>query len=85
MASGKPIVSTIQMGYCPLKKYNCGISVKNCTAEGLADSIKQILSLDKEEYNKMCENAKNAAKEFDYSILANKLLNVVNNTIEINS
>lgn len=73
MASGKPVISTIKMGYCPLKKYNCGISVEECNAEGLANAIKQIMALPQEEYKKMCDNAKNAAKEFDYEKLAIKL------------
>lgn len=82
MASGKPIVSTIQMGYCPLKKYNCGISVEESTPKGLADAIEAILGLSEEEYDIMCENANKAASEFDYSILAEKLLNAINITIE---
>lgn len=79
MASGKPIISTIKMGYCPLKKYNCGISVDECNAESLAKSINKIIDLSEEEYKKICQNAKNAASEFDYKKLAMKLETLVNN------
>jgi len=73
MASGKPIISTVQMGYCPLKKYECGISVEEDSEKGLADAVNKIMDLSKEDYAKMCQNAKNAAKEFDYKKLAEKL------------
>lgn len=79
MASGKPIISTIQMGYCPLKKYGCGISVNECNEKGLANAIEKIMNLSNIEYEKMCENAKMAAKEFDYKKLAQKLEAVIDN------
>lgn len=78
MAAGKPIISTVQMGYCPLQKYNCGISVKEFNAKGLADAIKEIINLPQEEYLKMCLNSKEAATHFDYSILSDKLEEVIN-------
>lgn len=77
MAAGKPIISTIQMGYCPLAKYKCGISVKEESANGLANSIKEIIDLTKEEYASMCVNAKEASNYFDYSILSEKLEKVI--------
>ena len=82
MAAGKPIISTIKMGYCPLKKFNCGISVEECTANGLANAIKRIISLPKEKYNEMCSNAKQASYCFDYSNLSNKFENVINTVCE---
>lgn len=77
MASGKPIISTVQLGFCPLKKYECGISVEEFTPKGLADSIEKIVNLSEDEYVKMCENAQKAAHEFDYKKLTEKLENVI--------
>ena len=39
MASGKPIISTVKMGYCILEKYQCGLSLEECTPEALAEEI----------------------------------------------
>lgn len=82
MASGKPIISTIQMGYCPLKKYECGITVDECTAKGLANAIKKILDMPKDDYYKMCNNAKEASNEYDYKKLSEKLENVIKITCD---
>ena len=81
MASGKPIISTVKMGYCPLKKYKCGLSLEQDTPEELAKVIMQIYEMPKEKYNKICENANNAAKDFDYKILTKKLIEVMENLI----
>lgn len=77
MAAGKPIISTIKMGYCPLKKYNCGMSVTEYNEKGLADTIVRMMDLPKEEYISMCKNSKKAANDFDYKNLSAKLENVI--------
>ena len=45
MASGKPIISTVKMGYCILEKYQCGLSLEECTPEALAEEIRNIHDL----------------------------------------
>lgn len=82
MNSGRPIVTNIQMGYSLLKQYKCGIELENNEVMGLADNILQIFNLPEEEYEKMCQNAKNAAKDFDYEILTNKIEEAMNYAIE---
>ncbi len=74
LASGKPVVSTVRMGYDILERYSCGVSAEKCTAENIAYSIEKILKLNREEYVNMCKNARLAAEEFDIPILANKYL-----------
>lgn len=77
MASGKPIISTVKMGYCPLSKYKCGISLEKDTPEELAKAIIQVRNMPKNEYDQMCENARNGANDFDYKILTEKLIAVM--------
>lgn len=77
MASGKPVVSNIQMGYCILKKYNCGFSTEESTPEALAETLRMIKTLPPEEYEKLCGNAKRGAMDFDFSILTERLLQVI--------
>lgn len=81
MNAGRPIVTNIQMGYSLLKKYYCGVELGNNEVTDLAEAILQIYNLPQDEYEQMCKNAKEAAKDFDYSILTDKLEEVINYAI----
>lgn len=73
LASGKPILSNIECGYDNLKKYQCGITVKGGNAEYLAEEVINFYKMSAEKYNLYCSNALDAAREFDFKKLANKL------------
>ncbi len=77
MASGKPVISTVKMGYSILEKYKCGFELENSTPEELSSNILKIYNLKQVEYKKYCENAEEAAKDFDYISLTNKLIKVL--------
>lgn len=77
MASGKPIISTVKMGYCILKKYRCGLSLEECTPEALAEEILKIRCMPKEAYADMAQNAKEGAKDFEFSVLTERLYQVI--------
>lgn len=77
MASGKPIISTVKMGYSIIKKYNCGIELYNSTPENLAKAILKIKNLPNDEYNIIGENGRIGAKDFDFKILTMKLIKVI--------
>ena len=77
MASGKPIISTVKMGYDIIEKYNCGISLDKNTPEELSEKIMDIKLLNKEKYIEYCNNAKKVALEFDFKELKNKLINII--------
>ncbi len=77
MASGKPIISTVKTGYSIIEKYNCGIELENSTPEDLAKAILQIKEMPNDKYKMMSENAKNGANDFDFKILTNKLIHVI--------
>ena len=77
MASGKPVISTVKMGYCIISKYNCGISLNECTPRALADAILHIKNLSLDEYKTICDNARKGAKDFDFRILTEKLIEVI--------
>lgn len=82
MASGKPIISTVKMGYSIIDKYKCGIELENGTHKDLADAIIRIKNMDKCQYDEMGQNAKSGAKDFDYEQLTKKLIEVINNVTE---
>lgn len=79
MASGKPIISTVKMGYCPLEKYKCGLSLENDTPDELANAIMRIYEMPKETYNKVSQNAKSGAQHYDYKVLTKKFISVMEN------
>lgn len=78
MASGRPVISTVKMGYCIIDKYKCGISIENSTPEDLAKAILKIKNIDKEEYNDLSQNAIKGSKEFDFKVLTGKLISIIN-------
>nr|WP_300005253.1 glycosyltransferase family 4 protein [Tissierella sp.] len=79
MASGKPIISTVEMGYSPIEKYDCGISLEESTPQALKKAILEIYNMDEGVYRKMGENGRLGAKEFDYGELTKKLKKVIDN------
>lgn len=79
MASGKPIISTVKMGYSIIDKYNCGIELENSTPEKLADAILKIKNMPKDEYNLLGKNAREGAENFDFKKLTDNLIIVIEN------
>lgn len=77
MASGKPIISTVKMGYCLLEKYKCGFSLEKDTSEELAKTILKIYNMPEETYREMGQNGKLGARDFDYKVLTQKLISVM--------
>lgn len=81
LASGKPVISTVKMGYSIINKYNCGVELDFCTAEALAEEIIKFHTMPKEEYEKMGANARTAAGDFDFEILTGKLMKVIESVV----
>ena len=81
MASGKPIISTVRMGYSIINKYDCGVELEKDTPACLATHIEQFHDMDNEVIRRMGFNAKNGAKDFDFAILTNKLLHVIEDVV----
>ncbi len=77
MASGKPIISTVKMGYSPIEKYACGVSLEEDTPQALAEAVSKIFNMSDDRYNEISENAKHGAKDFDYKELTKKLISVI--------
>jgi glycosyltransferase involved in cell wall biosynthesis len=77
MASGKPIISTIKMGYCLLERFGCGLSLDSATPAALAQAILKVHDMPPEEYQLMGKNAVIGAQSFDYRILTEKLVAVI--------
>ncbi|RBP69095.1 glycosyltransferase involved in cell wall biosynthesis [Alkalibaculum bacchi] len=73
IASKKPILSTINMNYNPIIEYKCGEVIPTNNPKEVAEMIKKISSLDKDSYQKYCDNAKEACQNLDYKLLTRKM------------
>lgn len=78
MASGKPIISTVKMGYSIINKYKCGIELDKGTSEELAEAILNIKNLKASQYDELGNNARAGAEDFDFKVLTEKLIDVIN-------
>ena len=79
MASGKPVISTVKMGYSIIDKYKCGVEIAEASPVKIAQEILKIKSMHKEQYEKMGYNAAEGVKDFDFSVLTKKLVEVIEN------
>jgi len=77
MASGKPIISTVKMGYSIIDKYKCGIELEKGTSKELAEAIIKIKSLETSIYDELGDNARAGANDFDFKVLTRKLIDVI--------
>lgn len=82
LASGKPVISTVKMGYDILERYACGISTEECNGENIAKAIKLIKNYTTKEYQQMACNARQAALQFDIAHLSKEYRNVLSITKE---
>jgi len=81
MASGKPIISTVHMGYSIIKRYNCGVELDEDTPEALAEQIMRFHDMTSEERDQIGQNAREGAKDFDFGVLTDKLINVIESVV----
>lgn len=77
MASGKPVLSTVEMGYSPIENYDCGLSLEEDSPEKLAEAVLEFYQMAESRYQEMSENAAAGAKDFDYTKLTSKLTRVI--------
>jgi glycosyltransferase involved in cell wall biosynthesis len=76
-ASGKPIISTLKTGYDLLTGYNAGIATESQDVQTVADAILKIAQMPCEQLKQMGENARKVAREYDYKVLTNKLIDIL--------
>lgn len=76
-ASGKPVISNTKIAHSPIENSRCGIFADTPSREDYAKAVLQIYGMPPEEYSAMCQNACEAAKEYDFKNLTKKLLDVL--------
>jgi glycosyltransferase involved in cell wall biosynthesis len=76
-AAGKPILFTFELGYSIIEKYEAGIELSDSSPTKIADTILYFKDLSEDEYDNYCINAKNAAQDYDFAKLTEKLIQVI--------
>lgn len=76
-ASGKPILANFKTGYDLIEQYNCGISRNILNVDDYAMNLKEMVEMNQEEYDLLCDNAIKAAKDYDYKKLTGQLIGII--------
>ena len=76
LASGKPIIMNSTCRYNYMEENDCAVVNSN-----IYQSILGLLYMNKIEYTKFEKNARNAAHEFDYKVLTNKVESIITQCI----
>jgi glycosyltransferase involved in cell wall biosynthesis len=77
-ASGKPLISGMLCDFDLIKKNTCGIVLKETSPDALINAIKYLISINSSEYEKLAIASRRTAEEYNYAILAKKLINIIN-------
>ena len=72
-ASGKPILS-VECSFDLIKKYQCGITMSVLSADEIAKEITLFCDKDDDQIKLMSENALKAARDYDFKVLTDKLI-----------
>ena len=77
MAAGKPIVCNVDIMYSDILEHQIGVCHDMKNEQDYADAIRSILDMPKDEYDAMCNRAREAAKKYDYPYLAKQMAEVI--------
>lgn len=76
LAAGRCVIQTYTTGYSLCEKYDCGLSVQEQNAENIADLIIKT-SREENKNSVMGENARKAAHDYDFKVLTEKLITII--------
>lgn len=77
LASGNPMLIVGRAGYSMIEMHSCGVHVQEVSSSSFANAVKEIMQLDRDRYDEMGKNAKKAALAYDFSILSEKLIEII--------
>lgn len=81
-AAGKPICCNISLNYSEISRRNLGIDKDLDTPQQYADAIRSLAEQPELEYMEMCGRVRQAAVDFDYSVLSMKEIEVIKRCIK---
>ena len=77
LASGKPILSNVRIGYSIVDSAGCGLSLERTGTEAYSEAVLKLSKIPADEYQKMCRDARFTAEEYDFKNLTAKLIEVI--------
>ncbi|MCL2637210.1 MAG: glycosyltransferase family 4 protein [Oscillospiraceae bacterium] len=80
LASGKPILRTIKTGYDIILESNSGKCLEEQTVENIKGMVLDFYNIFTEQrniYDEMCHNARRTADKYDFKVLTDKLIEVI--------
>lgn len=76
-AAGKPILMDIPCKYNPVEQTGAGITVSEPCPAQISARIMEMAGMDGETYQQFCHNADQAAQKFDFKVLTQKLIDII--------
>lgn len=84
LASGRPICSNVKMGYSIIRANHCGVE-ENITKVGqYTDIIIEYMNMDRTEYKKECENARETVRNYEYHVLTDGIEKILEKSVSVN-
>lgn len=77
LSSGRPILSNLVVKYDLLERYNCGVVLKDITPKEISKAILDFYNSPKQRLDNMSNNALEAAKDYDFKKLTEKLVCII--------
>lgn len=77
LAAGKPLLIIGDAAYSMIDEYKCGYHLRENSPEKFSKSVEQLVGLDSREYQALCENAREASKKYDFKVLTDKLIEIL--------
>jgi glycosyltransferase involved in cell wall biosynthesis len=73
-ASGKPVLSTVRLGYSLIERYGCGYTTPTTGAADFADGVLYFYNMPADQRQEMGRRARQAAEDYSQPILVDKVL-----------
>lgn len=82
LAAGKPVLCDFPCPYNPAVTYGAGIEVSGTQPQQIAKAIDALVTSAEQEWQSYCTNARRAAEDYDFKLLTDKLIAVIESITE---
>lgn len=82
LAAGKPVLCDFPCPYNPAVTYGAGIEVSGTQPQQIAKAIDALVTSAEQEWQSYCANARRAAEDYDFKLLTDKLIAVIESITE---
>lgn len=76
-AGGTPVLTNLVMGRDLIDRYQCGFHIDYSDINQAAKRISEIAATNRDDYDRLCQNARHAAEDYDFPKLTQKLIDLI--------